>query len=395
MATFDDIPDDIKLHLFSFLSARETLNVTEVNRVNSAYRDSSQVWKMRLKQDFLTSVPKNNDLQDPKEYYKNIYPELARPVMVDMVRGMTNQSNMAANDAAQAIEQLSTRAHHSILNGNIHAAIELARQFAELSAAHCQHDAKAMVEYVYEQLFLAPIPQSQKFMHEIFKENIADDWQAEKKIADLLLYFLAAANARLSMKRLFARMPDDIKPTFLKLYGGSMIAAPIMAIDAVWLQEMIAYGIDVNSIITENERGGRTSMPIFMSAMVSMGNLLQTHIKIRNSYPDNEVELSKSKKSFQGSVSAMRTIVRTLLTKGADRDLTRTYTGIPGLLHMHEPQTARELALYFTHVISDPGFVLFTAEEIHAVKEILKMVVNDVRVELEPENDERAKCSLM
>jgi len=66
MDFFKKLPNDLKLHIFSFLKTKDAVAVTTTNRINRQLFTSNELWWQRLRLDFFAQAAAQ---QDPKELY--------------------------------------------------------------------------------------------------------------------------------------------------------------------------------------------------------------------------------------------------------------------------------------------------------------------------------------
>ncbi len=61
MRRFDDLPCDVKFHLFSFLNTRDVVSITSVNHANRQLHENSVLWRQRTFIDFGMTIPPEHD----------------------------------------------------------------------------------------------------------------------------------------------------------------------------------------------------------------------------------------------------------------------------------------------------------------------------------------------
>lgn len=70
MNSFDTLPTDVKLHLFSFLRVKDVMAVTATNRTNKSLQNNPHFWRHRAALDFGAQIP--NDV-DKRQFYLDLH----------------------------------------------------------------------------------------------------------------------------------------------------------------------------------------------------------------------------------------------------------------------------------------------------------------------------------
>lgn len=397
--TFNTLPADVKLHIFSFLNTRDVLSVLQVDRMNHNLYLDSRVWAQRLSRDF--QIDKHSNA--PGENYVNYrrqYPELQKRIICNYVRAYANISNVKV---VETILEYNRRVENlfSILEvGNLMEAQELSLQLAEFTTSHCAYDCGGEVDRVYEKLCLSPAEQSHQFMSEVF--ILSDEAMVAQcnnvNFARRIVAAMVAFKADLSISHFMRRVlshADTAK--ILEVVGSELLLYAIRSANMVLFSQVVNSGINVNISHAVQEDTYTRHVPIIYDAiMVALYVGLQ-----RNEIDVTPTSSNENLNASDGpdvslcieELKIIKSMIATLLKAGADPEQNCMVSG-SGLARFgslwHEPQNAMELAQHCNDTIgtalSDTPVVI-----VNEIQAILRMVLS-AKTELQDDVDRKNKC---
>lgn len=271
---FEKLPSDIKLHVFSFLNARNILNVGQTNKANYNFVHERAIWQMRMRLDFGLRVP---DDTDAKAYYRQHLPLLnEREMMLSYVRAVFNASSIDDERVRPEKQKaLIEEIHQAMQLHGTNKALVLTEQMAHyFPDVMGMRDHKDEVEAVYQQLFIEKDTKLLVSVLEHMCTNSNRHLTYEQEMATLMLQTIGVFALTGHVKQLMSRVPQQLIKGVKDVYLPRLLKSGMTQLNDKFIAALLEGGLRAEQTLDEANRQAIFSAPMLYFLPLSLMNLV-------------------------------------------------------------------------------------------------------------------------
>ncbi len=314
---YDDLPADVQLHVFSFLSMKDTANVFKTSCALANLSNDNDFWRYKVRQDFHFSSPRD---YDAKLYYQEIFVRLGQEqkVFVAFLRALLSisaYSNKIGHDAGEDerftvnidVEKLYESFKYQHVPQFLALANELANKYVNLGEL-CDYEASAKA--CYESLVAAEPAQiatnmTKAMLSPVFKSihKVRLPELTPDVINVVGLHTLISSGAHMSLRVMLSKLNAELREQLLQQGGASLLCSAVVSGELECVQVLLDFGVDVNALGYLRTIAGK--------------DIYKTPLSVAIATLRNQAIYSAS----NNQLGAMENIINLLLFRGADPDL--------------------------------------------------------------------------
>jgi hypothetical protein len=254
---FDELPPEVKLHIFSFLSIRDTMSVLHVSRANHQLNSDDQFWRYKIIQDFYVTSP---DGQQAKSYY------FAR------LQALHDERRLFAAYLGACREVIPATLERQEKVGKLAAVDNALEHLPPDGFCNFSHQNVDDINSVANQIFCALVMNKKistknicsDALREIHYPVFNDVSEAYISSVGFALVSLAKCNAIISIKIIFGNISSAQRKQILNKFGANMLCCAALNAHVQVVGYLLALGVGANqySFLLKDEHT-LGALPIF------------------------------------------------------------------------------------------------------------------------------------